>query len=128
MKKNSSDIRYDILRALKSLKALGVSQGDRVAIVGFNSTRYLILDVSIGLLGAVSVPLYYTSPVNEINEILKDCGARIIFVGTPKLLKHSNAFEVENPIVSFCGDDMELQSDIMSWNEFLAKGMEFETD
>jgi len=127
LKKSSSDIRYDILRALKSLKALGVSQGDRVALVGFNSTRYLILDVSIGLLGAVSVPLYYTSPVNEINKILKDCSAKIIFVGTPKLLKHSNSFEVENPIVSFCGDDVELQSDIMSWNEFLAKGMEFET-
>ena len=128
LEKTSSDIKYDILRALKSLKALGVNQGDRVAIVGFNSTRYLILDVSIGLLGAVSVPLYYTSPVNEINEILKDCDARIIFIGTPQLLEHSSALETENPIVSFCGEDMELQSDIMSWNEFLAKGMEFETD
>lgn len=60
--RKSYEIRMDILNAVKSLKALGIRPGDRLAIIGFNNTRYLTLDVSIGLLGAVSVPLYYTSP------------------------------------------------------------------
>ena len=46
--KKSSNVSEDILTTINSLKKLGISQGDRVAIVGFNSTRYLILDVSIG--------------------------------------------------------------------------------
>ncbi len=103
----SSDIRIDIINAVKSLKALGVVPGDRVAIVGFNNTRYLTLDVSIGLLGAVSVPIYYTSPVKEINEILDDCGAKVIFIGTPQLLNHLMEFENEQIIISFCNDSVE---------------------
>jgi long-chain acyl-CoA synthetase len=121
--KKSSSIRRDMLRAVKSLKALGVVTGDRVAIVGFNNTRYLTLDVSIGLLGAVSVPLYYTSPVTEIKEIVDDCGARIIFVGTPQMLNQLIETEAEQTIVSFCSDSIEHPSDILSWQEFLSLEM-----
>ena len=38
-----------------------LEKGDRVAIVGFNSTRYLTVEVAVGLLGAVSVP--FITPV-----------------------------------------------------------------
>lgn len=125
--RKSCEIRMDILNAVKSLKALGIRPGDRLAIIGFNNTRYLTLDVSIGLLGAVSVPLYYTSPVTEINEILKDCGARVIFVGTSQLLDHLTELETDNQIISFCSDLVKLPSDILSWKEFLAIGLEFES-
>ncbi len=126
LERKNSDVRKDILRSVKSLKNLGISRGDKVAIVGFNSTRYLILDVSIGLLGAVSVPLYYTSPVNEINEIIKDCGAKIIFVGTPNLLNHLNEIELGNHIISFCSDNIEVPTNILSWKEFIGNGYEDE--
>ena len=119
LERKNSDVRKDILRSVKSLKNLGISRGDKVAIVGFNSTRYLVLDVSIGLLGAVSVPLYYTSPVNEINEIIKDCGAKIIFVGTPDLLNHLNELELENHVISFCSDNIKVPTNILSWKEFI---------
>ena len=122
----SSEIRIDILNAVKSLKALGVGPGDRVAIIGYNNTRYLTLDVSIGLLGAVSVPVYYTSPLSEINDILNDSGAKVIFIGTPQLLEHLMDFENEQTIISFYKDSFEHSSDILSWNEFLAAGEEFE--
>jgi long-chain acyl-CoA synthetase len=122
LKRESFEVRNDILNALKSLETLGVGPGDRVAIIGFNNTRYLTLDVSIGLLGAVSVPLYYTSPVTEINEILNDCGASVVFVGTPQLLDHLIELDTESPIISFCSDPIELPSAILSWKEFLATG------
>ncbi len=118
------DMGINILNALKALEILGVKPGDRVAIVGFNNTRYLTLDVSIGLLGAVSVPIYYTSPVDEIIEILDDCGAKVIFIGTPYLLDHLNKFENVDRVVSFCNDSVEKKYNILSWNEFLSTGME----
>ncbi len=122
----SSDIRTDVINAVKSLKALGVVPGDRVAIIGYNNTRYLTLDVSIGLLGAVSVPVYYTSPISEINDILNDSGAKVIFIGTPQLLEHLVDFENEQIIISFYNDSFENSSDILSWQEFLTVGEEFE--
>ena len=118
------EIRINILNALKALKTLGVNPGDRVAIVGFNNTRYLTLDISIGLLGAVSVPIYYTSPVDEINEILDDCGAKVIFIGTPHLWDHLKSFNTVNIIISFFNNSIEYQSNILSWDEFLSIGME----
>ena len=124
----SSQIRIDILNAVKSLKTLGVGPGDRVVIIGFNNTRYLTLDVSIGLLGAVCVPVYYTSPMVEINEIINDCGAGVIFIGTPQLLDHLSDLEDEQNIISFCSDSVKHPSNILSWKDFLALGNEFEDD
>jgi long-chain acyl-CoA synthetase len=122
----SRDVRENIFKTINSLKSLGISSGDRVAIVGYNSTRYLILDVAIGLLGAVSVPIYYTSPVNEINEILKDCGAKVIFMGTPQLLDNSHEIKTDNPIISFCSDYISSYP-ILSWDDFINSGKKSET-
>ncbi len=128
IREKSSDMRIDILNAVKSLKALGIGHGDRVVIIGYNNSRYLTLDVSIGLLGAVCVPVYYTSPMAEINEIINDCGARVIFIGTPYVLDHLMDLENKENIVSFCNDSVKQPSDILSWKEFLALGNEFEYD
>lgn len=126
--RTSDEIHRDILYAVKSLKELEVSYGDRLAIIGFNNTKYLTLDVSIGLLGAVSVPIYYTSPVTEINEILKDCRAKVIFIGTPQLLEYLNELETDSQIVSFCSDFVNLPPDILSWKEFLEIGIKSESN
>ncbi|WP_292757123.1 AMP-binding protein [Methanobacterium sp.] len=85
--KHPASLREDIQNAAGALKEMGIHQGDRVALVGLNSSRYLTLEVAIGLLGAVSVPLYYTSPPMEINNVLKASGAKILFIGTPHLMK-----------------------------------------
>jgi long-chain acyl-CoA synthetase len=122
LQRKPSDVEDEIYKTVKSLKKLGINPGDRVAITGYNSIRYLILDVSIGLLGAVSVPLYYTSPVNEINQLLDDCDARVIFVGTPDLIEHSKELDINNPIISFLNDENDLPDNILSWNNFISLG------
>jgi long-chain acyl-CoA synthetase len=125
--RSSSKVSEDILTTINSLKKLGICQGDRVAIVGYNSTRYLILDVAIGILGAISVPIYYTSPVNEINEILADCGSKLTFLGTPQLLDQSHEIETDNPIISLSREFNSTSSNILSWNEFMNMGKEIKT-
>ncbi|MHB0879212.1 MAG: SDR family oxidoreductase, partial [Anaerolineae bacterium] len=75
--RSAAEVRGDILAAAAALRRLGIGAGDRVGIVGLNSSRYLALDVAIGLVGAVSVPLYYTSPPAELDQILSASGARL---------------------------------------------------
>lgn len=117
--KKSDDVYSNIISALKSLQSMEIKKGDRVAIVGFNSTRYLTLDIAIGLAGAVSVPIYYTSPLSEIKEILDDSGAKLLFVGTPDLLRDLNDIDIEIPVVSFCFHGDIGNSNFISWKEFL---------
>ena len=128
-KRSSSEVRSDMLKAARSLQSIGVGPGDRVAMVGFNSTRYLTLDVATGLVGAVSVPLYYTSPLDEIKDILKDCEASVLFIGTPDILdKFGELEDVEIPLISFCRDSVELPSRVTGWKEFLKLGADEPTE
>jgi long-chain acyl-CoA synthetase len=122
--RSATDVRREMLAAAAALCALGIQPGDRVALVGLNSTRYLTLDVAIGLVGAVSVPLYYTSPPAEIDAILAASGARLLLVGVPKLLAQASELCTDVPVISFCRD-APLQSDVrpvMAWPDFLALG------
>ncbi len=95
-------VREDVLAAMAALKSLGVAPGDRVAMAGTNSTRYLTLDVAIGMLGAVSVPVYYTSPPADIDHILAASGARLLFVGFDKMLQRLGELHADVPVISFC--------------------------
>ncbi|EKQ52601.1 MAG: AMP-forming long-chain acyl-CoA synthetase [Methanobacterium sp. Maddingley MBC34] len=124
--KSAEKMREDILSSYHSLKESGVSCGDRVALVGLNSTRYLTLEVAIGLLGAVSVPLYYTSPPTEIKNILKVSEAKILFVGTPHLMKRLSELDINLEMISFCRESQKIPSGILSWSEFLKKGKKHE--
>jgi len=120
--KSAPQIREEIISAYHSLKKSGVSPGDRVALVGLNSTRYLTLDVAIGLLGAVSVPLYYTSPPVEVENILKVSGAKILFIGTPLLMKRLSEVDLDLEMISFCRESQSIPHNILPWSEFLEKG------
>lgn len=116
---SSSEVYQEILHVSKALQNMGINKGDRVAVIGYNSTKYLILDIAIGLIGAVSVPIYYTSPLNEIKEIMDDSSAKMIFAGTPQVLKELKGIQI--PVVSFC---REVNSDggAVSWEKFLKQG------
>jgi long-chain acyl-CoA synthetase len=117
-----SDVRRDVLAAVGSLRRLGVGPGDRVGVVGPNGTRYLTIDVAIGLVGAVAVPLYPTSPPGEIAEIVDGSGARLLFVGSAQLLGRLPRLDDAIRVVSFCRQDGWSTTDVETWEAFLARG------
>ena len=114
----TSDIRQNMLKAAQSLVKLGVKKGDRIALVGYNSTRYLILDVAIGLVGGVSVPLYYTSSIEEIKDILEDSKASVFFVGVPSILNKLKEWKTSVNLISFTRQT-DSSSPVMDWECFL---------
>lgn len=119
--RSGADVRREMLRAASALRSLGIGPGDRVAIVGLNSTRYLVLDVAIGLVGAVSVPLYYTSPPADIDPILRASGAKMLCIGAPQLLERLGMLEQVLPVVSFL-EGTAPRAGVLPWEEFLARG------
>lgn len=124
IQKTAAEMRKDILAATSALQALGVAPGDRVALTGLNSTRYLAMDIAIGLSGAVSVPLYYTTPSSDINEVLRASGAKLFFIGMPSLLSRVEELAQEVSVISICRASPELgaHKNVISWEEFLSKG------
>jgi long-chain acyl-CoA synthetase len=63
-----------------ALSALGVSAGDRVAILALNSDRYLEYFFACWTIGAVAVPLNIRWAAEELIMALRDSGASSLFI------------------------------------------------
>ncbi len=77
----------------------------------------------MGLAGAISVPLYYTTPPSDINDVLKASGAKLFFIGMPSLLARAKELSSNVPIISICRlpSPTDAERNIVSWEEFLSK-------
>jgi fatty-acyl-CoA synthase len=68
-------------RIVAALAAMGVGKGDRIAWLGKNSALYFQLLFSAGRAGVVTVPIGWRLATPEIEFILRDTGAKLVFAG-----------------------------------------------
>jgi long-chain acyl-CoA synthetase len=120
---DAADAKNAILKVAGALRARGIGAGDRVVLVGVNSTRYFITDAAIGLVGATSVPLYYTSPVADIVELSRESRAKLAFVGTRTLVEGLSG-QLDIPMVSLL--DEPAPAPLESWEGFSASASPLE--
>jgi long-chain acyl-CoA synthetase len=73
-------------RLRAGLAAMGIKQGDRVAILCDNSPEWVIVDMAALGLGAIVVPLYTTGGAEEMRHVLADSGARLLAVDSTQRL------------------------------------------
>lgn len=62
------------------LRKLGIQKGDRVAILAPNSPEWTITDGACQIAGIVDVPIYTTLAPASVEYILRDSGARVLFL------------------------------------------------
>lgn len=67
-------------------RSLGMSRGDRVAIVSESRPEWVLADFAVLTAGAVSAPIYPTLAPEQVAYILRDCGAAVVVVSTPQQL------------------------------------------
>lgn len=78
----------------EALRAMGLSDGDRVALVSENRPEWCIADLAIMAAGCITVPTYTTNTRRDHAHILDNSGARAVVVSNEKLL---------NPLVGAIG-------------------------
>ena len=71
----------------RGLLEQGITPGDRVVLVSENRADWLIIDIAIMSIGAITVPAYTTNTRDDHHHILNDSGARAVFVSTARLAK-----------------------------------------
>ncbi|HEY0787966.1 MAG TPA: AMP-binding protein, partial [Thermoanaerobaculia bacterium] len=69
-----------------ALRAIGVKRDDRVAILSENRPEWTIADLATLTANAVTVPIYPTLLAWQIEFILNDCGAVVVFVSNQEQL------------------------------------------
>lgn len=79
---------WERVQALRrGLSALGVKKGDRVAILSENRYEWAVTDLAAQSLGVVTVPIYPTLPAAQVEYLVRDSTARVLFVSDTKQLK-----------------------------------------
>ena len=95
------------------LHELGVKAGDRVALLAESRPEWSLVDYAILANGAVNVPIYPTQSVDQVAYIVRNSGARILFVSHQKQLQRirpamESLAEKERPtVILFDAPDAE---------------------
>ena len=79
---SDAEVERRVTGVAAALEAAGIAAGDRVALLSENRPEWAITDYAAVGLGIVDVPLYPTLPANQVEYILRDCEAKIVFVST----------------------------------------------
>jgi len=100
----SSKMLYGRVRAVvEKLQSWGIQRGDRVALIGENRWEWAVTDFAVLAMGAVDVPMYQTLTPDQIGFMLRNSGARAIFVSTKdqyeKIIKAGDIPTLEHIVV-----------------------------
>ncbi|HKV37749.1 MAG TPA: long-chain fatty acid--CoA ligase [Blastocatellia bacterium] len=84
----------ELLNRVRALSAgfheMGVRKGDCVAILAESGPLWTISDFAILSLGAVTVPIYPTQAVYQVEYILRDSAPKLLLISSSRQLKRVN--------------------------------------
>ncbi len=80
-----SDMKRDVLAVASALIDLGVKQGDPVILMSENRLEWLFCDFGIQSAGALTVPIYPTTPAETVAKIVDNSQAVIAIASDPEL-------------------------------------------
>src|ERR1044072_7120085 len=124
----------EFIRRVRHL-ALGMVDGgirpqDRIALISENRPEWSIADLAILSAGAVTVPLYTTQSVEQIEYILRDSGARALMISGGRTLRHARKgyekVEGLEQIVVFDSDSAQGLENATTLRAVEARGAEIE--
>lgn len=119
----AGELQAEVLAAAAAIQALNIRPGQRIAILGANSTRYFSSVLACGLAGAVSVPLYPTLPLEDLERLLEDCRASLLIIDAPELQTHLRALHFAGPVVLLYAPSPDTaMPTVYDWAAFLALG------
>jgi long-chain acyl-CoA synthetase len=114
----------------RALGELGITEGDRVALVSESRPEWPIADIAIMAAGAISVPAYTTNSVRDHLHVLTDSGATGIIVSTRLLANRVLQAAIDAPTVKFviAMEDPDISQDtgltLHQWDDVIGANVE----
>ncbi|HEV2904770.1 MAG TPA: AMP-binding protein, partial [Pyrinomonadaceae bacterium] len=82
------------------LNSLGIGKGERVALLSESCAEWVLTDQGCLFAGAITVPIYPTLTPTQAQYILKDSGARVLFVQSREKLAQMEDVLRDSPEIS----------------------------
>ena len=96
---SSDEILARIRRIAVGLGSLGINPGDRVAILSESRPEWTLADAGCIFAGAIDVPIYPTLMPPQVRYILKDSGARVLFLANEEKYREIAAVLPDCPVL-----------------------------
>jgi long-chain acyl-CoA synthetase len=110
-------------KARGGLQSLGVTNGDRVAIISDNRTEWAVGAYATYSLGAAWVPMYEAQTQKDWKFILKDSGAKVLFAATDGIRAQIEEIQGEiESLESVIVIDDPAGGNAIDYTELLARG------
>jgi long-chain acyl-CoA synthetase len=109
-------------RARGGLAALGVTRGDRVAIIADNRVEWAVAAYATYGLGAAFVPMYQAQRPADWELILGDSGAKVVIVAFDRIYDSLRAMMPRLPALARVIDLSRAPGDPDSWEALLQTG------
>jgi long-chain acyl-CoA synthetase len=120
------DIQRHVMQLGHALRTMGIAAGNRVGIFARNQTRWVIADLAIMSIGAISVPIYPTSNPEDIAHITQDANISVLFVDDASLRDcipdHITQLFLNN------NHPYPKTDHYLSWNQLLESGKTADTN
>ncbi|OBI21877.1 oxidoreductase [Mycobacterium sp. E2327] len=79
------ELRDRVDALARALTHDSVQAGDRVCVLGFNSVDYATIDIALGMIGAVSVPLQTSAAIAQLQPIVTETEPSVIAASVNQL-------------------------------------------
>ncbi|MDA0306151.1 MAG: long-chain fatty acid--CoA ligase [Proteobacteria bacterium] len=112
----------------RGLLSLGIAPGDRVMLVSENRPAWLVADLAIMSIGAITVPAYTTNTPDDHLHILRDSGAKGAIVSSRQLAERLLPAAIKSPHIEFViamdlpERTQELSVDVLHLDDVLERG------
>jgi long-chain acyl-CoA synthetase len=81
-----NDVDLAVRRAGMALRSAGFERGDAACVVAETGVAWAICDLAILGAGGISVGIYTTDNAERTASVIRDCGAKVVFVGDEEQL------------------------------------------
>ena len=124
------DVSARVAPLARGLLSLSIDKGDRVVLVSENRPAWLVADLAIMSIGAITVPAYTTNTPDDHLHILQDSGAKGAIVSSRRLAEKLLPAAMKAPELEFViamdlpERSQELNIDVLHLDDVIERGQE----
>ena len=125
-----SQLLEQVDKFANGLIALGLKTGDRVAIMSENCPEWLITDLAVNKICAISVPIHATSKNDYVEYVIEDADCSVIVISISVYEKYTKLFNdiKKIKIIVVGGTNISSSNNFYLIRDVLELGMNFSYD